>query len=309
MNWKVRVRPIDGQEKGEIHTFEGESVAIGRALDNDLVIPHPCVSRYHLILARSAGGILVEDQGSTHGTALAVPGSEMKVASPLVVQPPFTLKLAGEMMVEVFAGPKLRLRDSRYSESVVVDIAPLGFPASLMVLDLCDSTFTACENEVAAYHLKTRLASISREVLQSVPPRALKDTGDGFLAVFSDPRAPAEASFEILHRVEARNLRSTHPPIKLRVALHHGRVFRIGERGDDVHGRDVNLVFRLEGVQESAFTAQPPCFPATNRVLCTQAFWRELAQRETGRFSAASCGFARLEGFNQPEEVLLLTPA
>lgn len=41
---------------------------VGRAPDNDLVIPEPAVSSYHLVLEPSEEGLLVRDLGSTNGS-------------------------------------------------------------------------------------------------------------------------------------------------------------------------------------------------------------------------------------------------
>lgn len=43
-------------------------VSIGRALDNDIVIDHPSVSRHHARLLHQGSGWLLEDLGSTNGS-------------------------------------------------------------------------------------------------------------------------------------------------------------------------------------------------------------------------------------------------
>lgn len=46
----------------------GQSLKIGKAPDNDVVIEHPTVSRNHLIIRRQGDQFLVQDLGSTNGT-------------------------------------------------------------------------------------------------------------------------------------------------------------------------------------------------------------------------------------------------
>lgn len=46
----------------------GRAVTVGRALDNDVILDHPSVSRRHARLTPRSGHWLVEDLGSTHGT-------------------------------------------------------------------------------------------------------------------------------------------------------------------------------------------------------------------------------------------------
>lgn len=57
-------------EDGRGILLDRESVSIGRALDNDIVIADSRVSRYHLSIARDRHGFVVRDLGSTNGTQL-----------------------------------------------------------------------------------------------------------------------------------------------------------------------------------------------------------------------------------------------
>lgn len=57
----------------------GAIVTVGRAVDNQVVIPDPTVSRRHLRLIVTSNGIVVEDLGSSNGTFLLEGGSERRV--------------------------------------------------------------------------------------------------------------------------------------------------------------------------------------------------------------------------------------
>lgn len=57
----------DGRQVG----LPSSGLRIGRALDNDLVIPDSRVSRYHAQIFGDGNGVLVRDLGSTNGTAVA----------------------------------------------------------------------------------------------------------------------------------------------------------------------------------------------------------------------------------------------
>jgi len=49
--------------------LEGDAFTIGRAEDNDIVIPDPRVSSHHLVLKRSqSGNFIVNDRGATNPT-------------------------------------------------------------------------------------------------------------------------------------------------------------------------------------------------------------------------------------------------
>jgi hypothetical protein len=57
-------------EDGRQVAFPASGLRIGRALDNDLVIPDSRVSRYHAQIVGDGHGALVRDLGSTNGTAV-----------------------------------------------------------------------------------------------------------------------------------------------------------------------------------------------------------------------------------------------
>jgi transcriptional regulator of acetoin/glycerol metabolism len=78
---------LSGSAKGLSRAI-GESLRIGKASDNDLVLSDDTVSRHHCELTRSSDGVRVRDLGSTNGTkvqgarvteALVSPGSVLKV--------------------------------------------------------------------------------------------------------------------------------------------------------------------------------------------------------------------------------------
>jgi pSer/pThr/pTyr-binding forkhead associated (FHA) protein len=48
-----------------------QQVSLGRASDNDIVIPCPSVSLHHAVMERVPGGFQLRDLGSTNGTKLA----------------------------------------------------------------------------------------------------------------------------------------------------------------------------------------------------------------------------------------------
>ncbi|MBI4822020.1 MAG: sigma 54-interacting transcriptional regulator [Deltaproteobacteria bacterium] len=66
----LRVDVIEGPDAGATHVASEESVSIGTAPTNDLVLRDPTVSRYHLDLTRTSDGVMVVDHGSTNGTFL-----------------------------------------------------------------------------------------------------------------------------------------------------------------------------------------------------------------------------------------------
>src|SRR5262245_10289730 len=64
----VRVRVIRGPDAGRELAAERETVSIGTAQHNDLVLTDDTVSRYHLELRIAEDRVSVSDLGSTNGT-------------------------------------------------------------------------------------------------------------------------------------------------------------------------------------------------------------------------------------------------
>jgi transcriptional regulator with GAF, ATPase, and Fis domain len=95
----IQVIVLSGAAKGTT-TALGARLRIGKAPDNDLVLPDDTVSRHHCELTRSDAGVRVKDLGSTNGTK--VQGARIEEA---IVQPGTVLKV-GE--VEVVLRPAVR---------------------------------------------------------------------------------------------------------------------------------------------------------------------------------------------------------
>jgi FHA domain-containing protein len=64
----ARLRIIDRDGEEHIHAFDGSGLTIGRAADNDLVLPDSRVSRHHARIAGRRGTLVYADLGSTNGS-------------------------------------------------------------------------------------------------------------------------------------------------------------------------------------------------------------------------------------------------
>ncbi len=157
-----------------------------------------------------------------------------------------------------------------------------------------------------AYHLKQRLTQIAEPILNEFGCRFFKSTGDGFLATFENAERAQKAAVKLEDHVQYRNKRTTNVPIHYRIALHHGEVWAISAGGDDVHGNDVNITFRIEGVQAAAFGEMTELFPKENRILCSGDFHRLVAASPEPGTSYVRCGTADLKGINEPVEIFWL---
>lgn len=66
----LRVEVIAGPDRGRVAEATRDTMSVGTADNNDVVLTDPTVSRYHLELRRDASQIVVDDLRSTNGTAV-----------------------------------------------------------------------------------------------------------------------------------------------------------------------------------------------------------------------------------------------
>jgi DNA-binding NtrC family response regulator len=64
----LRVEVVEGPDRGQVKISDEETLTVGTAEGNDLVLTDKTVSRFHLELRRGEDGIHVLDNGSTNGT-------------------------------------------------------------------------------------------------------------------------------------------------------------------------------------------------------------------------------------------------
>ncbi len=64
----ARLRVVDAAGGQRIWSFDGSTMTVGRAADNDLVLPDTRVSRHHALLSGRRGTLVYSDLGSTNGS-------------------------------------------------------------------------------------------------------------------------------------------------------------------------------------------------------------------------------------------------
>jgi signal transduction histidine kinase/CheY-like chemotaxis protein len=87
----IKLYVINGAQKGQSYSLQGETTTLGRSPDNDIQIKEDHLSRKHLKIITKGKRFFIVDLGSTNGTLLngekIVPGKEFEVGegSPIVV--------------------------------------------------------------------------------------------------------------------------------------------------------------------------------------------------------------------------------
>jgi class 3 adenylate cyclase len=310
MAWKLRIK--DHNSGAVTENILDQPVAhIGRDPNGDVALKHKHVSRRHVELrAGDAGSMSVVDS-SSNGTFVREDDKWVRIERSRELTLPFVLRIAHwTVKIEEGAAPEPSPAEDEQSwdQSVMIPVSSLEQRTeSILVFDLCESSLIASKDDHMAYHLKQRLTHIAEPILAEFGCRFFKSTGDGFLTTFEDPDKALQAAVKVEDHIQYRNQRTSNMPIHYRIALHHGDVWAISAGGDDVHGNDVNITFRIEGVQSSAFPDIVTLFPKRDRILCSGAYHKAVGKNVDRLTSEClHCGAATLKGIAEPVGVYWL---
>jgi class 3 adenylate cyclase len=301
MGWEIRLTDLErgGQTA---RSFAHNSVRIGRHTDNELVLKHNQISRLHLTLSKEGERYFAEDS-SRNGSFLKQGEQWTRLEGKTELTLPATIRLADwSARIEYQA-------EEEWDKSVIMPAGHLvKRTEAILVFDLCESSRIANENDHMAYHLKQRLMQICDPVLADTGMRFLKGTGDGFLATFPSSVKAVTAALEIEKRVQQRNSRTANEAIHYRIAIHCGETWGISTGGQDIHGNDVNITFRIEGVQREAIPDAAVDFPRMDRLMCSKVLLDEVARQDSlpATVEPIEVGCATLKGIQDPVTIYWL---
>jgi class 3 adenylate cyclase len=313
MEWLIEIQNLITRESWS-RTFDTDRISVGRNATNDLVIQNNFVSREHLFISNEKGSCYIADNQSANGTLIRRGGKYERLSDKSIVRLPVHLMVGSEISIcvsskaaaEGTTQTAIISRDEKQFLSQVISIKNLGRDEAIMVLDLCESTRMANKDDAMAFHIKRRLESISATALESHHVRFFKRTGDGFLASFPAATDALRAAREIIINLMERNQRTNNAPIHVRVALHKGKTYTIDSESGDVHGNDVNITFRLEGVTAAAFEKLENELPEKDRIVCSSVFADEIQGQPDLHVDCAYCGKAMLKGIDKPVDVFCI---
>src|SRR5947209_5394478 len=109
---------------GKPHELKRDLTVIGRKEDCDILLDHQGVSKYHCVVVKTSGLLLIRDLASTNGTH--VNGQRVRRAALL---PNDQIKIAG-FQFRVFFGPDAEAASSHeHTQPLEPDDLPFALPA------------------------------------------------------------------------------------------------------------------------------------------------------------------------------------
>lgn len=217
---------------------------IGRQPDNDLVFTLTALSRHHAMLTPVAGGFTLTDLRSSNGTyvnreliehpRLLVDGDEIRIGDLVMryrsLRPENTASVPGVSVGATQVVPFVR---QRLCWLLVTDI--IGF-----------STLNEKLGSASALELLQHWIKDARPLLEDNGACINGYLGDEIFAYWACDTAKPGAVLAALRGLEA--FRATSP-LPFRVVVHQGlALFTKGQKGEELTGQEVNLVFRAEKV-------------------------------------------------------------
>lgn len=296
MELRIEVKDIM-TNRSRFYSFDRETITIGRNPLRDIPLKNKYISDHHVTLRCDKDSLYAKDEASSNGTEffqhykwIPLEGRRKKISLPT------QLKLAEAVVVTIQSG-----------ESQIMSLTEIENDAALMVLDICGSTGQSANDEQIAYHLKQRLNLITKPILYKAPILFYKNTGDGFLATFSRSTQAVNAAISILKELKKRNRRTSNPPIDVRIGLHQGRTYIIDPASEDIHGVDINITFRIEGLKTTAFSQVRKKIDEKNRILASEDFYQDYKKRSRRKNEIFKyCGPAKLKGIKDRKGIYQL---
>ena len=119
---------------GREHPLIGETIIIGRALENDIVITSKRVSREHARVRREGWRVVLEDLGSTNGTFL----NDERALAPVALHDEDRVKIGDVILI--FHDPDITYRDTPFPE-LEVDVGAGVVRVDRRVVELSPKEF------------------------------------------------------------------------------------------------------------------------------------------------------------------------
>jgi class 3 adenylate cyclase len=239
-----------------LHLLLHEALEVGRDCPG-LLIDDPRVSRRHLQLRPTDGGVTVIDLGSANGTTVdgdtierpvsLAPGSVVRLgdttielATPAAAESPPEQVTRSRTAIERIAAEAARERPLPPKSALAEGTVTIVFSDIESSTELAFQFGDQLWLEVLRAHNR-----IVRARLGEYAGTEVKAQGDGFMLAFTSARRALQCMIAVQRDLAAAGERRPDRAVRVRVGVHTGEV--IADDGGDLFGRHVNLAARIAG--------------------------------------------------------------
>lgn len=221
-----------------------ERIAIGRQSGNDLVLQGDTLSRQHALITLGSSGYTLTDLQSRNGTYVA----GQLLARPVNLRDGDEIRL-GEVALRFRCKRRMDLPDSGSAGGQTTEVLDQmeSRESWLLVADVEGYTAVVSEagSEVAVRHLHDWIGG-ARPLVEQHAGRINRYVGDAIFAYW--PCATTKPA-DVLASLLAFETWRPKSPLPFRLVVHQGSVlFSKSDHGEELGGRDVTFVFRMEKI-------------------------------------------------------------
>ncbi len=225
---------LNGEQEGKQIELSPGKYVIGRSASSDVVISDDrYISGTHSeIKISDKERVMVSDLGSRNGTWLLGEPVEKpsKVAPGDIIRVGHTFLKISRRSMERFSGQ---------------DEVPSESPEAIVVVDIVGSSKIAqALGDRVASKVKNVLSQNLNKNLKEYPAEFLKNTGDGYMIVFSSAMDAVRFSVNLMKDTMGDG---SYKGFHIRIGIHYGETYRLPD--GDRRGIAVDMAFRVEAVK------------------------------------------------------------
>jgi len=276
---------LNGTEEGKQITLSAGSYKIGRSASNDIVLPNDqYVSGKHAELKLTeTGKITIKDHGSRNGTFLLgeIVESQTKVTPGDVIRIGHTFIKVSRRSMERFFPTE--------------DEAP-GTPEAVAVVDIVGSSNIAqALGDRVASKVKNVLYNALNKNLEEFPAEFVKNTGDGYMLVFSNSTDAVKLSINLMNATMGDG---SYRGFHIRIGINFGETIKLQD--GDRRGMAVDMAFRIESVKidsmhQTVVGIRKDDLPRVDRIFISEVVQRLIPTHSS--IKTRCIGYFDLKGF------------
>ncbi|MCE5250675.1 FHA domain-containing protein [bacterium] len=276
---------LNGEKEGTRTTLIPGTYSIGRSSESNIVLPDDkYISGTHAVLEVAEDGVItLQDSKSKNGTFLL--GDP--VTAPVVVNPGDIFRL-GHTFLKVS-----RRTEERFAEP---DSAMETTPEAIVVIDMVGSSNIAqLVGDRIASKVKNTLLLCLKKNLKENPAEFIKNTGDGFMLVFSKVKPAVNLAIGFLTDLKEQK---SSAGIRVRIGINYGETFKLPD--GDRRGMAVDMAFRVESVKiddmhQTVMGIKKDDMPRSDRIFIAETV-QKMISNDT-QIKTRCIGFFDLKGF------------